>query len=190
MSFIRASGLGPLTASNTATIVDPATPLNGVATMGPLVSFAAVAASGTSVTFTGIPSWVKRVTISLSGVTLSSTSAPRFRIGPSGGVETSGYLGSVTTAVGSVASQNWTTGFDCYSTGSGYLSHGSLILTLIDSTANTWAGQGIIGMSGENRTHIIAGSKSITGGPLSVVSVTTLSGTDTFTSGKIGVMYE
>ena len=74
MSFIKASALGPLTASNTATIVDPATPASGIATLGPLVSFAAQnTTSGANIDFTGIPSWAKRVTVSVASVSFASS---------------------------------------------------------------------------------------------------------------------
>ena len=71
MSFIKASALGPLTASNTATIVDPQTPASGSAILSPLVSFSAVSASGTSVDFIGIPSWAKRITVLFNAVSTS-----------------------------------------------------------------------------------------------------------------------
>jgi hypothetical protein len=61
----------------------------------PFTSVAAVAStSGTAIDFTSIPSWVKRVTINLLGVSTNGVSTLRFRIGPVAGVETSGYLGS------------------------------------------------------------------------------------------------
>jgi len=41
----------------------------------------AVSASGTSVDFTSIPSWVRRITVMLSGVSLSGTSNYVFQIG-------------------------------------------------------------------------------------------------------------
>jgi hypothetical protein len=42
-------------------------------TLAPIVSGTAVTATGTSVDFTGIPSWVKRVTVMFSGVSTNGT---------------------------------------------------------------------------------------------------------------------
>jgi hypothetical protein len=59
--------------------------------------------SGTSIDFTGIPSYVKRVTVMFSGVSTNGTSLVQVRLGDSG-LETTGYLGgsgNITTSVGS-----------------------------------------------------------------------------------------
>jgi hypothetical protein len=48
------------------------------------------AASATNITFTGIPSWVKRITVSWSALTMQSGYA-NLRLGTSGGLKTSGY---------------------------------------------------------------------------------------------------
>jgi hypothetical protein len=47
--------------------------------------------SGTSIDFTGIPSWVKRVTVMFQGVSTSGTSAVDVRLGTSGGIQATGY---------------------------------------------------------------------------------------------------
>ena len=39
--------------------------------------------SGTSIDFTGIPSWVKRITVMLKGVSTSATSQPIIQLGSS-----------------------------------------------------------------------------------------------------------
>ena len=49
---------------------------------GQLVSGTAVAStSGTSIDFTGIPSWVKRITVMFNGVSTSGTSFKQIQIG-------------------------------------------------------------------------------------------------------------
>jgi hypothetical protein len=59
-----------------------------------LVSGTSVAStSGTSIDFTGMPSWVKRVTVMFDGVSTNGTSNLRIQTG-AGSVTTSGYLGS------------------------------------------------------------------------------------------------
>jgi hypothetical protein len=47
--------------------------------------------SGTSIDFTGIPSWVRRITVMLLAVSTNGTSGVQIQLGDSGGVETTGY---------------------------------------------------------------------------------------------------
>jgi len=53
--------------SNTQTLVAT------TGTLAPIVSGTAVTASGTSVDFTGIPSWVKRITVVFNGTSLNAS---------------------------------------------------------------------------------------------------------------------
>ena len=47
----------------------------------------AVSASGTSVDFTGLPSWIKRITVMFQGVSTSGTSNLVVRAGTSAGID-------------------------------------------------------------------------------------------------------
>lgn len=147
--------------------------------------------SGTSITFTGIPSWVKRVTVNISGVSTSGTSSLRFRIGPVAGVETSGYLG---TTVGfgatTLSSVQFTAGFDLNDGATAaVVRNGSFVFSLLDAATNTWSMSGTQGQSNTNNASLIGGSKALAG-TLSVLSMTTINGTDTFDAGSINIMYE
>jgi len=149
--------------------------------------------SGTSIDFTSIPSWVKRITVMLQGVSTSGTSNPRLQIGDAGGVETSGYTGiGAQVASGSVV-QAQSGGFDFYnnSTGAGDTRSGSLTLCLIDSSTNSWVCNGAIAtyVGTQIGTQIVTGSKSLSG-VLDRVRITTVNGTDTFDAGKINIIYE
>ena len=142
--------------------------------------------SGTSITFTGIPSWVKRVTVIFNGVSTSGTSNVQIQIG-SGSVTNSGYT-----------SQNWagsasgvitsgfllTQSFTAASTWSG-----TAQLTLIGS--NTWVATGIVVYT--NATSVgeqMAGNSPALSGALDRVVITTVGGTDTFDAGSINIQYE
>jgi hypothetical protein len=151
----------------------------------------AATGSPTSVTFSSIPSWVKRVTVNITGVSTNGTSNLRFRIGPVAGVETSGYLGTtVGFAVTNLAAVQFTLGFDVNDSGTAASTrNGSFILSLLDSATNTWAIQGCMGQSNTNSASFVGGSKPLAG-VLSVLSMTTTNGTDTFDAGSINVLYE
>ena len=180
MSTIRTQFVGPLTGNTT--------PIGAVS---PTLMDAQASTSGTSITFTGIPSWAKRVTVNISGVSTNGTSSLRFRIGPVAGVETSGYLG---TSVGfgptTMASVQFTAGFDLNDGATAAAArNGSFVFSLLDAATNTWSMSGSQGQSNTNGASLIGGSKALAG-TLSVLSMTTINGTDTFDAGSVSVMYE
>lgn len=146
--------------------------------------------SGTSNTWT-IPTTVKQIVINFQGFSTSSSSVPIIQIGPSGGVETSGYVGYVTRTLGSsvngnawggsgipLSDNNWTSGF---------VVGGSVTLTLLDSSNNIWAVTGTLGDG--NRLLWLAGKKALAGA-LNKLTLTTTNGTDTFAAGSVNVMYQ
>ena len=153
----------------------------------PFTAGTAVAStSGTAIDFTGIPSWVKRITVIFNGVSTSGTSVPLIQIGDSGGIETTGYASSGSSASGSVGTGNSTAGFIIYSATAAAISSGHYVLTLIDGT--TWVGSGVF----KNTTTVTcfnAGDKALSG-TLDRVRVTTTNGTDTFDLGTINILYE
>lgn len=146
--------------------------------------------AGTSIDFT-VPAGVKKVTIMYVGVSTSSTSSWIVQIGPSGGPETSGYLGGSSIMGAAVASTLFTTGFAIATNANGNTSvfHGSTVLNLENSTSNTWTMMGTIARSDLAGTAVSAGSKSIAG-VLNKVRITTAGGVDTFDAGAINIQYE
>jgi hypothetical protein len=158
----------------------------------PLVSgTVAATTSGTSHDYTSIPSWAKKITISFSGVSTNGTSNLLVQIGDSGGVETTGYLGSsVALANGATVSvSNYTTGFGINSATAGNLLHGSLVLTQVSAAAFTWAVSGNLSTSNSAALVTTAGSKSLSAA-LDRIRLTTVNGTDAFDAGSINILYE
>ena len=153
----------------------------------------AVSASGTSVDFTSIPSWVKRVTVNFAGVSTNGTSAPQIQLGDSGGIETTGYLGSNTIIAGGTAQQLFTSGFGIGVNTANWAAtvvvSGAITITLLDSSTNTWAASGSVGRSDVASTYFTSGSKSLSA-TLDRVRITTVNGTDTFDAGTINILYE
>jgi hypothetical protein len=148
----------------------------------------AVSASGTSVDFTGIPSWVKRITLMFVGVSSNSNSNATVRLGDSGGFEISGYLGSSQSGTSAFL---FTTGFE-YSgniASASRLYHGAMTITLQNSSTNTWAATSVIAVSDSASVVVMGGSKSLSD-TLTQVRVTFVNGTDTFDAGSINILYE
>jgi hypothetical protein len=138
--------------------------------------------SGTSIDFTGIPSWVKRVTVMLNGVSTNGTSAVRIQLG-AGLVQTTGYVTAFTiqAAVGGS-----TTGFDLggFTTNTD-ARYGQIQFTLMGS--NIWAGLGAFSQG--SASNVISGGVTLSG-TLDRVRVTSVNGTDTFDAGSINILYE
>ena len=150
----------------------------------------AVTASGTSVDFNSIPSWVKRITIMFQGVSTNGASKVLVQLGDSGGVETSGYLGSVVFADLNVAATNFSSGFIVdESTNSAAIRYGTIILSLVNAATFSWAGFGNIARSDTAAISVSAGSKALSAA-LDRVRITTVNGTDTFDAGTINIIYE
>jgi hypothetical protein len=156
-----------------------------------IVSGTAVAStSGTSIDFTGIPSWVKRVTVMLQGVSVSGSSAVQLQIG-SGSVVTSGYAGGRTVfGTSSASAANFSSGLVLdLSAGdaNAALRHGVCTFTLLNG--NAWIGNGQIQAS--STLYGCVASTSITlSGTLDRVRITTVNGTDTFDAGSINILWE
>jgi hypothetical protein len=139
--------------------------------------------SGTAITFTGIPSWVKRITVLFNGVSTSSTSLVQVQIG-AGSVTTSGYTSN---AQSSGANQSLTSGFVVDTSGGAASVRGGA-LRITNITGNTWVADGTVGVIG-TFTASCVGYIAL-GGTLDRVVVTTVNGTDTFDAGSINILYE
>lgn len=145
--------------------------------------------SGTAIDFTGIPSWVKRITVMFNGVSTSGTSGILIRVGDSSGVYTTGYIGggvrtgiqteSVTTGFAfadptamSVATAVWT-----------------ITATLILTNTNQWTWSASAVRTDSIVFGIGNGYKLLTN-QLDRLRITTANGTDAFDAGSINIMYE
>jgi hypothetical protein len=165
------------------TWVTPAS--GGGITMGTPVA----STSGTAITFTGIPSGTKRITVMLVGVSTNGTSEKRIQIGDSGGLESTGYLSVGHKLTGSLSSGVSGDGFVIFSESGSDVLSGSVILSLENSSSNSWVAQGLLqGRVGSNATYTVAGNKSLSA-VLTQVSVNTPGG-DTFDAGEINILYE
>jgi hypothetical protein len=155
----------------------------------PLTSGTAVTASGTAVDFTGIPSWVKRITVMFSEMSVSGTSIPLVRLGTSSGVEATGYLASSGVIISGTGDTTNTTGFPIFMNQAAARLSGSIIFSLLNSSTNTWVGQGVVGSTTTQACIMTGGTKSLSA-VIDRVRITTANGTDTFDSGTINILYE
>jgi len=141
--------------------------------------------------FTGIPSWVKRITVMFTGVSTNGGSVIQVQLGTgSTTYTTTGYLGS------SLASTNGaspliilqTAGMAIGPDGAAtFIKHGTLVITNI--TGNTWVGNGN-GANSEIARVWTCGSSIALAAVLTAVRITTVNGTDTFDAGTVNILFE
>jgi hypothetical protein len=159
---------------------------------GSLTLATAQTASGTAVDFTGIPSWVKRITVMFSGVSTNGTSALQIRIGDSTGIVSTGYASSggfiqQSTTFAGVA--NATSGFQI-STNFAATNSLSGIASISLLSGNVWCATGTFTTQASTPSGAFtAGSKTLSG-TLDRIRITTVNGTDTFDAGSINILYE
>lgn len=181
---LQSNGSTKLTLGSSGASIDQYNPSASLITSGTAVA----STSGTSIDFTGIPSWAKRVTVMLSAVRQNTGGANPFviRLGTSGGIVATGYVGAQGYVGGGPAATSMNTGFEIYFDTAVNFYGG--ILTLTNVSSNTWVGSGVFGQN-QGYTLQIGGSVDL-GATLTQVRVTTINGTHTFVNGLINILYE
>lgn len=144
--------------------------------------------SGTASDYTGIPSWVKRITVMFSGVSTNGTSNLLVQLGDSGGVESIGYSSGAGYGVAGGQFTSSTAGFVLDpSASAAALRSGSMIINLLGS--NSWASQSVV-YSSTATTSVSGGGAKTLSDVLDRVRLTTVNGTDTFDAGSWSISYE
>jgi hypothetical protein len=144
--------------------------------------------TGTSFDFTGIPSWVKRVTIICNEVSTNGASPLLFQIGDSGGIENTGYVSTTQYLTGGSGSGSTssTAGFvNAVGDGATVVS-GHMVITNISS--NLWISSNTFKGS-PTYCYFGGGSKTLSA-TLDRVRITTVNGTDAFDAGSVNILYE
>ena len=178
------------TLAATGAITGSSTVAGSTGILYPLTSGTAVAStSGTSIDFTSIPSWVKRITVMFSGVSANGTSDWLIQLGDAGGVETAGYLGTGTSIQAGTGETLYTTGIGIRSTSAATIAYGSVVISQVSASSNTWVSQGVLGQSNVARSLLVGGGKALSD-TLTLVRITTVNGTDTFDAGSVNILYE
>jgi hypothetical protein len=145
--------------------------------------------SGTSIDFVDIPSWARRITVGINGVSTNGTSAMQIQLGDSGGIETSGYVGCNFAITGSnaVSIVAYSSGFVLMGFSAAETRHGALILT--NSSGNNWIAMGNFFNGSTGHAGGTQGEKA-TSATLDRIRLTTVNGTETFDAGSVNIIYE
>ena len=155
-----------------------------------VASTAVASTSGTSIDFTGIPSWVRRITVMFNGFSTNGTSSYLVQIG-SGSITTSGYLSSSSVAGGTnvAASISSTAGFIIFSSLAANIIYGKLEILLL--SGSTYLSTQTAGLNQSSVYYGYTGGGNVTlSGVLDRLRITTVNGTDTFDAGTVNILYE
>jgi len=165
---------------------------SGTGTM-PLMTLATAQAttSGTSIDFTGIPSWVKRVTVMFNGVSTNGANNVQIQLGTSSGVETSSYVGVTSyCGTGGYGAASFSSGFGFYGDGGAVSTrYGSIVLTTMGNNIWEISGSPTATGGGATFTMTLAGQKALSA-TLDRVRITSVGSADTFDAGSVNILYE
>jgi hypothetical protein len=171
-----------------STIIDgsASVTINNGTVLGITSGTAVASTSGTSIDFTGIPSWVKRITVMFNQVSTSGASMLLAQIG-AGSVTTSGYVSAAAYTGASTGGLTSTAGYILTAAaGAANTSAGSLVITLLGS--NLWVSSSVLARQDGYASS--AGGTVTLSGTLDRLRITTVNGTDTFDAGSINILYE
>ena len=145
--------------------------------------------TGTSIAFTAIPSWARRLTVVFAGVSTDNTSPLLVKIGPSGGIVSTGYVstGARMAAAGTTVDSS-TAGFIINSTSASDLVSGTMTISLLDPAAYSYAADHTVK---DGSTAVMCGGGNVTlTGLATLLTITTVGGTANFDAGSVNVLYE
>jgi hypothetical protein len=145
--------------------------------------------SGTNKDFTGIPSWVKRITVVLNGTSKTGATNHLVQLGTAGGIVSTGYtcLTSFTGATNLAGTSTSTAGF--ITGGDQNTSLVSAIFTIVNVSGNIWVASVVGAVT--NSIYGMSGGGNVTlSDTLTQVRLTTVSGAATFSTGSVNILYE
>ena len=141
--------------------------------------------SGTAIDFTGIPSWAKRITLMLNGVSTTGVAPFILQLGTSSGIVTNGYVGVMNALYSSIQVFQDSTGFRILIPAA-IDTHGGTVTISSFGSSNTWTVSGVVAASSAI-AFTTSGYSPNLGGTLDRIRLKT---TDTFDGGSVNIMYE
>lgn len=180
---------GNLTITGNVTVSGALTSSSSTINLGTAVS---TGSSSSIVLSTTIPSWAKRITVMVNGISTSSTNGQYFvRLGTGGSTVSTGYnsigISSSTTTITTTA---YTTGIYMGSTGTtaAAILRGKMYIDLMDSANNIWQGATTSYRSGDADAYHSGFGQIALAGVLNTVELVTTVGV--FDAGTVSISYE
>lgn len=155
---------------------------------GVIQTRAPVTASGSTIDFTDIPATAKKITIPIGSISSSSSSAISVVLGDSGGFETTGYVGVISTITSGTSETAPTTGFVIVdTTTAAQAMSGVVVLAAIDLDGGRWALQSTMASHLNSTLYVGSGQKALSG-PLDRIRLVASAGT--FDNGTVNILIE
>jgi hypothetical protein len=138
---------------------------------------------------TGIPTWAKRVTVVLNGMSTNGSSGFALTLGASAGLEATGYTAMSTSVSGggAVTPTSSTSAFVSDNGGATGTSFGKVEFFL--NSANAWVCSGHLHRITTSSFSLLGGSKTLAGA-LDRIQFSAVNGTDVFDAGSYEVIWE
>lgn len=142
---------------------------------------------------TGIPSWARKVTVMLNGVSGNGTAFKMLQLGDSGDIETAGYEAG---AFNGTDSGKYVTSGSAFpfsvaaNSSNGYSYYGAVSFTLLDPATNLWVAGGTVHEKTYGVGVSIAGTKALSQPLGRIRLLTTNIGGETFIGGSMAVRWE
>lgn len=138
--------------------------------------------------FAGIPSWARRITVSLWYVSTTGASNILVQLGTGGAPTTSGYAGySVFSWASGIVPISSTAGIPIFNNAASYSHFGEL--TFNNVGGNAWLASGQF-VTGGTQGAIISGGVIELAGVLNYLRIVTANGTDAFDAGAVNITWE
>lgn len=144
--------------------------------------------SGTFKEFTGIPSWARRITLSLWFVSTNGAANILVQLGAGGAPTTSGYTGhSVFSWASGVVPVSSTAGIPIFNNAAAYSHFGHITFTNVGG--NSWVASGQLTTGGTQGAIVSSGFIELAG-VLNYLRIVTANGTDAFDAGAVNISWE
>ena len=145
--------------------------------------------SGASITFTSLPTWVRKLTMMINGVSTNGTADILLRLSTGGVFASSGYVSNMQGVQGGVATTGVSNlvGFVISQSAADAVATGTY--QFVNNDGNGWIGTGVFAK--EQATVGAFGAGRVTlGGTLDGIQIVTANGSDTFDAGSVNIIYE
>ncbi len=162
--------------------------------VGPTLGTEQATTSGTAIDFTSIPAGVKRITITLVGVSTNGTSGIFVQLGDAGGVEATGYLSAAFSVdvsgitAGGASAQTIGVNIVQSAEAAAALWRGTVTLMLEDASDFTWSITSLMARSDAPLVAVSVGTKALSA-ELDRVRLAA-GGADAFDAGVMNIAYE
>jgi len=176
-------------AGTTITALGTGTGSTGTYTVSASQTVASTTISTVASSFTGIPAWVKRITVMFSGVSTNGTSTLLVRVG-SGSIQTTGYDSTANAGSATGLYHSSTVGFLVTYQQQSASSLYKGILTLVTLGSNIWVESGLVSDSVYQLVNSSSSGNVTLSGTLDRVRITTVNGTDAFDAGTVNILME